>query len=291
MDINTKPTISTFTIFAGGYHTFTAIRRKVIPMALCAFFAPQILSMAWLSYFTKLSVEQMKSLVDNNLAKQIPSHYQTLLEASAEFFSPYLVGVFCMSCIFFAAYMGITKLAIAYHLKEKIPSATSAFLWGLRQFFPRGILFILTMILLNFERHLWGPFRIFTMLALMAPVLYIAEGRKLSSSLFNALFLKYTHPATGTAFNVAFSLVIFGAFLFFIEMLVAWTGESILSADEWLGLTRSFWDIKMLNQPYTLVYFLQKNLSSLAYAALITLIPFFTVNLYFSVSPKLSQKI
>lgn len=291
METHTRPHISAFTVFAGGYNTFSAIRGKVIPLALGAFFVPQIFSMAWLSYFTKLSVEQMKSLVDKTLANQAPSHYQRLLEASAEFFSPYLIALLCLSCVFFAAYMGIIKLAVAYHLKEKIPSAWSAFLWGFRQFFPRGIFFILALVLLNFERHLWGPFRIFTMLALMAPVLYIAEGRKVATSLFNALVLKYTHPATGTPFNVAFSLIIFGAFLFFFEMLIAWTGEAILSADEMLGFTRSFWNIKMFDQPYTLVYFLQKNLTSLAYSALITLVPFFTVNLYFTVSPKLSQKL
>jgi hypothetical protein len=176
--------------------------------------------------------------------------------------------------------MGIVQIALAYKKGETLPNPASSFIWGLRQFFPKGLFLLFVFFLLSLERFLWGPFRVFSMLFLMAPVLYVAEGLKVGSAIRRSIFLKYLNPAVSTAFNIAFTLIVFGALIFFGESIIAWCVRTLLELDQWLGLKRDLWTFRFFDMPFTLVFFVVNLISSFAYALLLTSVPLFTVALY-----------
>lgn len=279
--MNSYPqSISTFSICAQAYQTFTAIRGPALKLILFAIFLPMLVSELVLAQLSKPTVEQLKTMTAQLVSKNSTPHYRALLELSTQFFSPCLVIFFFLLLIFFSAYMALIRLVLAHENQEQLPNTFSSFAWGARQFFPKGLLLIFVFFLLSLERFIWGPFRIFSMFVLMAPVLYIAEGRRAWSAIHRSIFLKYLNPSVSTGFNLAFSLIVFGALIFFLEGLIALGSRTVLNLDVSLEISRSFWTLRFFNFPFSWIFLGVEILASLAYAFLLVSLPLFTTTLY-----------
>ncbi len=290
MDSN-QQTVSTFNICTEAYQTFAALRRSILLMVVFAFFIPQLIAEGVLSLLSKPTVNQLKILTEQIISLNSQVHYRLFLETAAGFFSPCLGVLLGLTLIFFAAYMGLVRIALDHQDGQAPLSVLSAFFWGLRQFFPKGILLLGLVFLMSLERFLWGPFRIFSMLILMAPVLYVAEGRRVGAAMARSLFLKYTNPAIATTFNVAFTLMVFGALLFLGESIIAETANGVLTLDESLGLSRELWTRPFLNFPFSLPFLFQKLFSAFLYSLLFASLPLFTVSLYRRFLPQIRERI
>ncbi len=273
-------TVSTFSICGEAYQTFAALWREVLPFIAVTLFLPLILSELILAQLSKAPLVQLRSLTAQLLNGQTKAHYQAFLELAAEFLSPFFVTSLALTVIFFASYMTLVRLVLDFRNSGRIGRVSKAFVWGLRQLFPKGIVLLVFILIMGLERYLWGPFRILSLFALMAPVLYAAEGQRLRSSLARSLFLKYANPLISSSFNLAFTLMVFGAILFFCESLVIEAGGTLLVLDEWMGLSRDVWIQPFLGFPFSAPFLLQKILSSAATALLLCSLPFFTVTLY-----------
>ncbi|MBI2603808.1 MAG: hypothetical protein HYW48_12215 [Deltaproteobacteria bacterium] len=286
-----KQSTPTLSIYGDAYQTFKAVLKPSLQLASLAIFAPQLIVMLFLAYISQPVVASIKELASAMLVAKENLSYIALLEKSAEFFTTYLLVMIVLLVVFFAAYLGLVKLAISAKQGKKIPSAAKVFVWALRKMLPGGLLMFAAILFISLERFLWGPFRIFSMLALMAPVIFIVEKRGVGVSLWRSLFLKYTHPATTSAFSTAVTLIVFGAFLFLGELAISWLGNALLTADEWLMLPRDLWNQAVPEFPFSTVYLLQRIMMAAGYSLLLLMPPFFTVSLYFFVIPRLSQRI
>lgn len=286
-----KQATPTLGIYSDAFQTLKAVLNPSLQITAVAIFVPQIISMLFLSYLSQPIAAKIKDLAGTMLLTKEKLNYMALIETAAEFFTTYLIVILVLLVVFFSAYLSLVKLAVAAKQGAKIPSASSVYVQSLRQMLPWGFLLFLAILIISLERFLWGPFRIFTMLALMAPVIFIAERRGVGASLWRSLFLKYTHPATTSAFSTAVTLIVFGAFLFMGEMAISWLGTFLTTADEWLKLPRELWNQSVPEFPFSSVYLFQRILAAAGYSLLILALPFFTVSLYFLVIPRLSQRV
>jgi len=282
--MNSYPqSISTFSISAGAYQTYTAIRASVLKLTVFGIFIPMILSELILSHFSIPTVNALKDLTEQFLSGNKPPNYRTLLEVSTQFFSPCILIMFLLLFVFFSAYMGLIKIAVAREKDETLPTASSSFIWGMRQFFPKGLILLIIFLFFSLERYFWGPFRIFSMLILMSPVLFTLEGGRMWASVRRSLLMKYVSPSISTGFNVAFTLIVFGAIFFFGESLIGSLSKALLNFDQLVGLPRDLWTVRFFDFPFTWVFFFVNLIGSFAFALLLTCLPLFTVTLYFRV--------
>lgn len=278
---NPQIPVSTFNIGTSAYQTFTAIKHPVMRLTIFGILIPLFMFEVLLSKPSEQAGNLLKSLAEQSLKTGTSFNYRVFLEVSATFFSHSLLGLGLLALILFSAYMGIIYLASNHHRGNKPLSASSAFWWGLSQFFPKGLLMLLALFLISsMERILWGPFRILAMFALMTPVLYTKEGMRFRQSLNRSLFLKFINPQISSGFNTALTLVVFGALVFFLESLVNIGWKYLLNMDLFLGLQRDFFIIPFFNLPFTLIYFVTTLLAGFFYSLLFISLPLFTTELY-----------
>lgn len=280
MNDSPQTSVSTFSISASAYQIFTAIRKPVLKLSIVSIFLPLITLETLLSKPGESTAAALKAITSEILTNKLPANYALLIEAASLFFTPWFLSILLLSLIFFSSYMGMIRLSLAYKAQESLPSATSAFMWGLRQFFPKGLFLIVIYLILSLERYMWGPFRVFSMFIMMAPVLFAAEGGRLRSSIHRSLFLRYVNPSASTAFNTALTLIVFGALVFFMETMIVMGWKSLLNLDQWMGIGREFWTLRFFDFPFSVIFLLSNALSAFAYSFVFIALPLFTVELY-----------
>ena len=277
--------ISTFSISADAYQTYRSLRRKFLQLTVFSVFLPIFTLELVLSHLSNPFVDQVKVLV-RSLNSNQGARVESFLEVISPFFSMYLVGLGALMILVFSGYMGIVKITLSHLRNEHVPSASEGIIWGLRQFFPKGFLFVCIFILFTFERFLWGPFWIFSMLIMMAPVLYTAEGGRLWASIKGSLFSSYVSSEVSSGMNAAFSLIVFGALLFFAKSLLDMVARFLLNLDVWFGLARTVWNQGVFDFPFTWAFFVVNLAGSFLVSMLITSMALFTCMLYIRASEK-----
>lgn len=277
----TPQMISTFSICFDAYQTFTAIKGKLLKLTVFTIFLPLFFSEILLSKLSETPLFKIQELAEQSQLGGILPNYMTYLEIASEYFTPFLFCALILLIFIFSSFMGLTQIALKHLKGEALPEASSAFFWGLKQFLGKGIPFLVLLLFFSLEKFFWGPFRILSMFLLMAPVIYTAERNSMLRAIHKAIFLKYSNPKVSTAFNTAFTLIVFGALLFFGESLIAFLGRTFLELDHWVPVSKNIWSTNFLTFSFSPVYFFTHGVLSLLYSFLVMSIPLFAVHLYF----------
>lgn len=271
--------------------TLKATLRPAIPVAIGGLFVPCVLAHFALSIASQNPVLTMRHNVETAPFGD-KSLFMNLLENLSGFLQMSTAIGFAAFCFSGITYLALVSMAISYNRGIKVISPKEAINLGIKAFFPKGLLIFLFAIILSIEHAILGPFRILTMLTLVAPVILLHDRRGLRFALWNALSLKYATPRTGGRFAVFFILLSLGALVFFSEALIDIAAAYLLHLDESLGFSRGFWRQGLTTGgPLTLIYTLVTALKYLGFCIILTGLASFTTSLYFLLRTPLSQRV
>ena len=166
--------------------------------------------------------------------------FEALLQPVSDFLSgmlPFMLIVLATTgCTVFA----LTRLALAYKGQEAKELSAARFLQrGFGDLFPRGFLICFGVLLVTLEQLIFGPIRIFTMFALVAPVLLITEGQGVLRSFYSAVSLQFVDRSVVGRLAVAITLIGLGAALFLGETLIRSMVSYLFELEHVLGFSSS----------------------------------------------------
>jgi hypothetical protein len=196
-----------------------------------------------------------------------------ILLALAGFFALVLIALSQLNCI---------------QSKDKTP--LDFFKSGLRLTFFKGLIILFGVSILSAEQFLLGPFRVFSLLALVSVVLVIVEKKSGFAALWQALFLRYVSKVTGSGLSTFLIVLASAAMIYLFEASVAFIAQNILILDEWLNVSRDLWTYKLPGFPCSVVYLLTDLLSIATYIFLVVFCAHFIACLYVNVCKKLSER-
>ena len=131
---------------------------------------------------------------------------------------------------------------------------------------------------------------LFTIFALVAPILLLNENQSPFTSLKNALLFKYTSPQAGGPFLVSFVLLALSIMVYIGENTLNLLFKFILSADEFLNVPRFWWLTKLPGFPFSLVYALADIIYTAGYIFLGVFVVFFVNAVFFQVRLRVSER-
>lgn len=281
--------VTTFSICASAYQTFQALRVQTIKLALLLFVLPNLLLDLILRPVGQKASEGLISPAQqsgNNFVS-----FDVLLNLASGFFMKYMLAKLLVFLLTALAYLAIVHMAVAFITKEESLGINKSLGLGFNSLFFKGIFIFAALSLTSLERFFWGPFPIFTMLTLVAPVILIYEHKSVGNSFFRALMLRYAHPANASALSVFLTLILFGALLHFSDLFAQMLANGLMNLDETLSLSRSFWVWTIPGLSISTPYLVKNIFMSVTYGVLFVSSAFFTASLYFAVAPRLTQRL
>lgn len=266
------------------------IRKSVVPVCFFVVLLPAMaikFLLGWWSIPTNATIKAFTS--DAGKTPSAPNYYE-LFSAFSSFIIGYSGAVIVIVGFAAIAYLAVARIAIEQQVNHRLISPGRSILEALYLFFPKGLVLLVMIAVLSLEQFFIGPFHIFTVFALVAPILMMVEKQSAFASLKNALFFKYSSPQTGGAFLVSFVMLVLSIIIYLSENFLHFLFQFILSADEFLNVPRYWWLTKLPGLPFSLVYAIADIICTAGYIFLGVFFALFVNAVFFQVRLKVSER-
>lgn len=290
--MRTKQPLTLVKIWSDTFWCIKKTSRLSASLAFCMIVLPLScfsIFFAQLSYPVTQNIQTLLNAFDQ---QKIALTYQMIIEPTSHFFSLYLfchlLFVFCAIATFFA--LVLVALAELNDYPQKTHSLFDLLKSGSRYTFFKGLVVLFGILIMSSEQLIVGPFRIFSLLTLVAVVLIIVEKKHSFSALSHALFLKYVSKSRGTGISTFFIVLSSAAIIYLYELSIAIITKNLLILDEWFNLSNSFWTYKLPGFPCSVIYLITQIFTIMAYAALMVFYAHFIACLYVNVCKKTSER-
>lgn len=194
-------------------------------------------------------------------------------------------------CVFLIAYLALVYQSL-HHLRPwAFPGLSVRELLGdmTRIALRRGLLLTAMVASLGFATQAFPLTSLFLgALALMAPVLMVAEHKSALRSLLNSLTIRYARQVPLGGWSAFLSMVTIGGLFFTLEFFIDWVAGEAL---DWLaGTMPPLLSTEVPGMPFTFGFVAVDTLQALATTALIVLLPGMTAALYMQVHFRSSRR-
>jgi len=217
--------------------------------------------------------------------------YLPLLEAFYGFMGPAFALTLLQGLLLLAGYLSVVAVCMARYTDPSRHAPVSAWLGqGFRWLLPKGIPFVLVLLLTSFEQVAFPSLHILSAFALITVPIHLHKKEGMFASMAHALFLRYTGPQRGGALRVAFILILTMALASACHMSL----EILCLKAPFVSLAfdpHDYLHLSVPGTPFTLVSLLLQLLRALGISFLLTWLAAFSVSLYFEVSPTLSERL
>jgi hypothetical protein len=287
----TNQPISVVATWVLTWQLLARIKSSVLPLIACLVFLPAILIKFLLATYSNPTCSAIKAFTSKatNFASSAPNYYE-LFGIFSRFVVDYCIAMVVVGIPCAIAYFALTKIAIEQQLARRHLGVGKSVREGLALLLRKGLVFVLFALIAVMEQIFLGPFHIFTLFAMVAPILIINENQGVFVSLKNALLFKYCAPQTGGPFLTAFVLIALGMMVYVGESTLNILFNFILSADEFINIPRFWWLTKLPGLPFSLVYALADSIYTLGYIFLGVFTVLFINTLFFQVRLKISDR-
>jgi len=291
--MSTKPPpLSTFAIWTQTLQIIHKNYKEIIPLFSLLLLCPQLVFTISFAQFSVPVVENIKSLVSLHFTNHQALDYKVLLAPASQFFTLYLFCGFIVILLALFTYIAFTVIALNH--SDLLPTTDtkykSLYKTSIKLLLPKGLLIFLGVAILSLEQFIFGPFHVFSILALMAIILIILEKNGAISSVWRALTLKYVTKTPARGFSTFVIVLSTGILIYAYEASLNFLTKNILILDQWLTIPRTFWEYRLPGFPCSLVFLIVELIWLLGYSALLAFLAFFTVTLYGHVRKKLSER-
>ena len=260
--------------------------RQSVALAFFGIFLPQILA-SWILAAPAAGTAEGLWKIARSAKSSAGITVQTLpamLEEVSRFFGPLLfTGTLCWF-IFGVAYASLVYLSLHHMRPWAFPRVTPKDLAAdmAKLVLRRGFLFAALVLSMGFATQAFAMTSLFLgALALMAPVLMIAEHKGVVRSLTQAITLRYARQVPMGGWSAFLSLVTIGGLFFFFEFALEALASSTVG---WLGIHLPPGISRQVpGMPFTYGYALVDAVHALASTSLVALLPGTTAALYMQV--------
>jgi hypothetical protein len=270
-----------------------SLARKVIfqslRLSLPWFFVPLFCFSVVFSYFSGSLGGYIDGLAQGEV-EDIVGFLGSIVSYSSSFISFYLFSLALLFVLGIIVYFSFVQICISVHLDNESLS-TKKCLNKVRPLIFKGIVIFLGLMLLSFEQVFFGPFRIFSLLGIMAVVLVFREKTGAVQSLWHGITLKYIGQIPGRGLSVFLVILMTTIIINFYEALVSSLVYYFLHLDEVLNISNALWVYTLPGFPCTLMYLLSRALVCFSMILLMLFVSCFSVCLYKRVRKPLSERL
>lgn len=278
--MDTPAPISLFTVIDHSLKIMKHTRHELIRLGIFCVFLPLTLSFVALSQLSQSSVQDIQHLSQGMMKGDILKSYYVYILSVSHFMGGFMICSVLVAMLLTASYLGLVKIAVNFIYRQDFIKASGAFRWGLKLSFFKGLLLLLGLVLISLEKIFFGPLKIFTAFAMVAPVILSIEKLSVFSSLRRALSLSYVNRLNNSVFNIAMILITLGFLLLSMESLGLALSQYILQLDEWIAVPRYLWITQLSFIPLSIMQVLAYALSALFYSMILVCSAYFSVSLY-----------
>ena len=279
--------ISTLHTLAAGCRALRSNLRSTLQIALFTMFLPQL---AGEFYFDKSSGQVVDKLWEIADATSATAGYSPFAQAIMGFFSNYLILSIIIWTLFIAGYLSLVVLFVEFN-RTKLPQTLKfALKSALSLIFPRGLIAAFLIMAFSILGQIVLPLFIFVgALALMAPVLIVAENLGGFAAIWQSIRMRYA-LTNGLASRWAVFFCLSGtvAVLYLGLYSLLYIDQRVQSLDLLFGLPRALWSSKFGNFPFSIPFALGRTMDLAGTIGLVCLLPPATVHLYYQVKQRVS---
>jgi hypothetical protein len=272
-------------VWRTAWTTFKSTRRQLLALLVVGLILPQaLLSLI----FDVHSVGVARELKASFTLKQgaTESFAALLLPAG-----PYLTGlaafILLIGLVLFGTYFALVHTAVDHLRGAPCRGALRAWGAGLKAALPGGaVLFLAFVALATIGQVLIAPAIMLAALALVMPVVMVAERRGALRALATSLLLRYVRGSEYSGWAVFFFLLTLGAVVYTFLAGVGMAAEAALFLDERLDLPRHLWTMTFPGMDFGPVYLAVDLFETTVTMTLAAAVPLLTAALYFTVAAR-----
>ncbi len=288
--VATPRTVSLASTWQLTWNLCADLKKPLLLISLLLLFVPAIVLKVLLGFAANPAIAAIKefTLKAGSLAGA-PNYYE-LFGLFSTFTFTYCSGILVFLLFSSVAFFAICKIAIDFQLNRRVLPVLMSLRAGLALFFSKGLVFVVFAVLFALEQLFMSPFHVFTIFALMAPILIINEKQSVYRGIKNSLLFKYCSPQTGGPFLVAFILLAVTCMLYVGESFLGLFFQFMLYADEFVNIPSFWWLTRLPGLPFSLVYGFADCLYTAGYIFLVVFLVLFSNTLFFQVRLKISER-
>jgi hypothetical protein len=272
----TKPTTLTLkNLWSAGFALTKSTSKNALLIAIFILLLPQFLVDLVFDFKSVGVITNLQTMTSNPETNAL-----NFIDQAMAYYGPYLVCGLIVWFLALAGYFALVNLAVSSVRTSEL-DLRSALTGGLRYLFPQGLALSLLLIFLAvISQALTAVGFMLAILALMAPVIIVTEGKGAFSATWEAITLKYVRDGAYSSWAVMFALISVGALFYAGLIATALAGDFFLRADELMGVASNFWESESI---FSAPYILSLGFRHIISITLVTLVPGITTALYFTV--------
>lgn len=287
-----KQEITAFTLWSQTLGTMKSGLKDSLLFGFWFLFIPGVFFSLFFRGYSHHTVSLIKETTDKMAHNLDKIDYRIFYHPTTEFITIYALTFCLLLILFVASYVAFTLIAFEnldyYKISYKNPR--NLLKKSLRLSFPKAFIILLAVFFLSSEKVLFGPIRIFSLLALVAINLILTEKKGALASLWQAITLKYISQKKGMGFTTFWIVLSTGALLYLYEYMVALITSSLLVLDKKFVSLEGFLSYRPSFLPCSWFNVFVDGIYFVAYLFLIIFIANFISCLYVTVGKKLSEK-
>ena len=288
--MNQPTPVTALTLISRGIQIYKLNLPLYIKITLVCMLFPQILHQLFFAFSANNIVLTMKDSVTK--LTQAPSWESLLTTDIVKFIYLYVGSYMLLGFWFLVGYFAIIDNTIQWQKTQVSHSLSTALKKGLKFVLPKGFilgLFIGCMGLLS--NLILPPMILIFVLTLMIPILLVAEGTSIFTTIKNAMFLRYAPVIVHLSgpWRTFFTLSGVVGFFYIAVILHVYMIKMISELET--VLPQFIWRETLSGFPFSFLQLLQQILLGIGNALLISLLPVVCVQLYLTVRLRVVQKV
>ncbi len=272
-------------VWQAAWATLRSTWKQTLILLVFGLILPQILLNLVLDCQSAEVAAELRAIFTSKMALTgSPVAFRELLHPALAYFGRLGFCIILISLFYLASYLGIVQTAVDHH--RQVPRRGSLRVWvaGLRAALPAALILGMTLVILViFGQVFIAPALVIAILAILIPVILIAERNGAWSTLWSAITMKYVQGTGFSSWAVFFNLISLSAFLYAGLAAVGLLADALLFLDEKVGIARLIWSFNFSEKPYGPVYLAVALIESGLSMTLLAALPALTAALYFIV--------
>jgi len=224
-----------------------------------------------------------------------PRLFRSLVPESYDFAVNFGIGAILVGVLFLVSYLALIRIALDSMNQRPARTLGALLLGSLKIAVPRGILLVVLVALTMALGQIFIILAlIVSILALMSPVLLVAESKGAFAAFGRAITLRYARkdpPDQLGVWPAFFALMTVGGLFYVTEYVVAMMSLSVLQLDTMFEISRNFWTIKFPGLLFGPAFVSADMIDTTIGTMVVAVLPSITAALYFKLRAGVGENI